>query len=669
MAGTTNNDNDKNRISLFRKLFSSSRKIKEHVASSENVEGSTLFLDPPTTREELPERNNSSGESTDCHSNKVDAHVSLNRVDPLEYPTNISKLCELIHSTSVNEEIVEINTDMIEITQQCDPSSKDFSNRESTYTSTGLFYVAEDQNLELLSDLLNESSVSSSVEDGACLTSGSCKDDFEAESNVVMKCKREQSAEPTLDSIRLSSVLHSPEIDGSDTLFLSEMKYTEQQDEETGAKDDNLTKVEINKIIKEEETSPIETTTPKRAAKSVHGIIRKVSTFLWGRRHRDDMEAEEYEEGQVAEMENEDAPSSSIDLSSSEKSSSLENDHTLEKDESVEDVGYTGEKSEADDSEMNNLADDILGHVVDNYKLQSCEVDPLGLKECNGVDIANVNQTNNSDAHDTFGKSITDITWKGDELNPEKEMEEVNNNSEIEEKLVEPIKIKENMAEKETPKVEEKCENIKDKDNTVENSGVTNMSAAEEFHEASSDEICKTPVDDEIFSMSNEYLSELSDVQKMEDSGSQSSESNPASSSDDPLSGDPNKKPKEPKNKMRKMLKRKVEKSLSNADFDLCEPEICVSVLSIPSVKSLTALKKKITKGEKAWIQGFLDAKGLDALLDNVDTMSSRRVTNLSDALMLLECVSCIKSVSNSKLGLEALVHDGGNSKRIIKGE
>ena len=122
--------------------------------------------------------------------------------------------------------------------------------------------------------------------------------------------------------------------------------------------------------------------------------------------------------------------------------------------------------------------------------------------------------------------------------------------------------------------------------------------------------------------------------------------------------------------KLKHVLKRKISQTLLHVDFDQCEPEIAVSLLKISTVQMFGALKKKIKKSSRDWIQGFLDANGLGVLLDCVDTLGSKRVTQLSDAMLLLECVSCIKVVMNSKLGLECLVQNGEvYGSRLVKGK
>lgn len=124
-----------------------------------------------------------------------------------------------------------------------------------------------------------------------------------------------------------------------------------------------------------------------------------------------------------------------------------------------------------------------------------------------------------------------------------------------------------------------------------------------------------------------------------------------------------------PKVKKKYKLKKMISDTLLNPDFENCEPEICVKMMHIPTVKTIGLLKRKIKKSEKSWIQGFLEAEGLSVLLDCVDNLSAGRVTQLSEALLLLEVVDCIKTVINSKLGMDYLVKADNDTKKLIKGK
>lgn len=115
--------------------------------------------------------------------------------------------------------------------------------------------------------------------------------------------------------------------------------------------------------------------------------------------------------------------------------------------------------------------------------------------------------------------------------------------------------------------------------------------------------------------------------------------------------------------------KKKITETLTHVDLDNCDPEICVNLIRIPSIQLFGSLKKKIKQSGTDWIQGFLDAAGLDVLFDCVDTVGNRRVNQLADALLLAECVACIKTVLNSKIGLDYLSQNSDYTKKLVKGK
>ena len=89
--------------------------------------------------------------------------------------------------------------------------------------------------------------------------------------------------------------------------------------------------------------------------------------------------------------------------------------------------------------------------------------------------------------------------------------------------------------------------------------------------------------------------------------------------------------------------------------------------MKFPSVHKFAALKKKLKNAHKDWVQSFLDNGGLDVLLDCVDDIGTKRVNLLSDALLLLECVSCIKRLVNNQSGVAYLVQHGSYTRNSSK--
>ena len=103
-------------------------------------------------------------------------------------------------------------------------------------------------------------------------------------------------------------------------------------------------------------------------------------------------------------------------------------------------------------------------------------------------------------------------------------------------------------------------------------------------------------------------------------------------------------------------FKTLVKKAFDNPAFEHCEPEICLQMMKQPTMKSTVALKKQIQNNDTKWVQSFLEEGGLCLLLDCVGSLSTGRVRQLSDALLLLEVIQCVKEVVNCKVGLEYLI-------------
>jgi len=67
-------------------------------------------------------------------------------------------------------------------------------------------------------------------------------------------------------------------------------------------------------------------------------------------------------------------------------------------------------------------------------------------------------------------------------------------------------------------------------------------------------------------------------------------------------------------------------------------------------------------------MEGFLEEGGLEALLHGVESLSGRRVAQLADAMLLLECVACVKSVMNSTIGLQVITRNHEYVNILVKG-
>lgn len=122
------------------------------------------------------------------------------------------------------------------------------------------------------------------------------------------------------------------------------------------------------------------------------------------------------------------------------------------------------------------------------------------------------------------------------------------------------------------------------------------------------------------------------------------------------------------KNPLLKM-QSKVMDAITGENIDNLSPEVCIGLLKNANLKFLSNLNRKLKQNDKTWNGEFLDLNGAQALLDLVDALGVRRVTQLSDALLLLECVQCVKTIMNSKMGLAYLVENGADLNRLVRGK
>ncbi|XP_021344592.1 inverted formin-2-like isoform X2 [Mizuhopecten yessoensis] len=166
----------------------------------------------------------------------------------------------------------------------------------------------------------------------------------------------------------------------------------------------------------------------------------------------------------------------------------------------------------------------------------------------------------------------------------------------------------------------------------------------------------------EIHKPAQQEADDSQEYTETEDSGMEGPDSSNDSGKDTEING-------KTKSTKKWKLRKKISETLLHPDLENCDPEICVEIIGLPtfSLKSFCSLKKKIEHSKAEWIQGFLDNGGLDRLFDIVDNVGSKRVNQLSDAMLLLECVACIKSVLNSRLGLDYLVQNGAYTKKLVK--
>ncbi|XP_075471056.1 inverted formin-2 isoform X2 [Ascaphus truei] len=115
-------------------------------------------------------------------------------------------------------------------------------------------------------------------------------------------------------------------------------------------------------------------------------------------------------------------------------------------------------------------------------------------------------------------------------------------------------------------------------------------------------------------------------------------------------------------------LKKKLapqDSAQSEGNLENAEPELCIRLLQIPSVVNYSGLKKRLESSDDNWMVQFLELSGLDLLLGALDRLSGRGVSRISDALLQLTCINCVRAIMNSHTGIEYIVSNEGYVRKI----
>ena len=98
-------------------------------------------------------------------------------------------------------------------------------------------------------------------------------------------------------------------------------------------------------------------------------------------------------------------------------------------------------------------------------------------------------------------------------------------------------------------------------------------------------------------------------------------------------------------------------------------PERCVRLSRNPSVHVYYALRMKLEQCTIPWLNGFLELGGVSTLLDSLEKFNGKGFTNFSDAVLQLDCISCIRSVLNTKPGIKYFVEQEDYTAKLACGK
>lgn len=111
---------------------------------------------------------------------------------------------------------------------------------------------------------------------------------------------------------------------------------------------------------------------------------------------------------------------------------------------------------------------------------------------------------------------------------------------------------------------------------------------------------------------------------------------------------------------------------LANSEDELDAPEGSsdavhfLAWLRNPTLQNLVKLRKSIKHNDSDWMTEFLEFDGLGLLFQCLKNLSSRESLHLSEMVLRLECIMCIREVANSQTGLDCLLKTKGRKDNIF---
>ena len=85
-----------------------------------------------------------------------------------------------------------------------------------------------------------------------------------------------------------------------------------------------------------------------------------------------------------------------------------------------------------------------------------------------------------------------------------------------------------------------------------------------------------------------------------------------------------------------------------------------------PNIPNLARLRRAIKTNDKDWMREFLEFDGLGLLFQCLRNLSDIQGFHLSDMVLRMECIMCIREVINSQTGLDCLLQIKGKKDNIF---
>ncbi|XP_024147076.1 inverted formin-2 [Oryzias melastigma] len=106
----------------------------------------------------------------------------------------------------------------------------------------------------------------------------------------------------------------------------------------------------------------------------------------------------------------------------------------------------------------------------------------------------------------------------------------------------------------------------------------------------------------------------------------------------------------------------KLEANMENAD-----PELCIRLLQVPTEVNYSGLRRRLESSNESWMIQFLEMHGLDLLMEALEHLSGRGCARMSDALLQLTCVGCVRAIMNSSPGVHFILDNQMYVRNLIQ--
>lgn len=81
-----------------------------------------------------------------------------------------------------------------------------------------------------------------------------------------------------------------------------------------------------------------------------------------------------------------------------------------------------------------------------------------------------------------------------------------------------------------------------------------------------------------------------------------------------------------------------------------------------------SGLRRRLEASDQPWMVQFLELRGLDLLMEALERLSGRGCSRITDALLQLTCVACIRAVMNSSEGLHFILDNQDYVRTLTHG-